>query len=205
PEKLHFVDVVTSSHNHTDHLDADTLIPLLNANPKLSIIIPEANREFVSNRLNIVADLPIGLDAGRHVKIHGFNVHGVPAAHETIDRDEQGRCKSLGYVVEFGPWFIYHSGDTVRYPEMAGILKQWNIDVALLPINGAKPERRVAGNLDAREAAELGRDIGARLVIPCHYDMFAFNTADPSEFLSECGRHRVNGRVLQQGQRWSSS
>ena len=33
PERLDFVDVVTSSHNHTDHLDAETLGPLRGANP----------------------------------------------------------------------------------------------------------------------------------------------------------------------------
>jgi L-ascorbate metabolism protein UlaG (beta-lactamase superfamily) len=39
PERLDFVDVVTSSHNHTDHLDAEPLIPSLNANPDLTILI----------------------------------------------------------------------------------------------------------------------------------------------------------------------
>src|SRR3712207_4180795 len=42
PERLDFVDVVTSSHNHTDHLDGETLIPLIHANPALHLIIPEA-------------------------------------------------------------------------------------------------------------------------------------------------------------------
>src|SRR5687768_6270046 len=32
PELLNQIDIVTSSHNHTDHLDADTLIPLLRVN-----------------------------------------------------------------------------------------------------------------------------------------------------------------------------
>ena len=35
PEKLTFINVVTSSHNHTDHLDAETLLPLLSVNPNL--------------------------------------------------------------------------------------------------------------------------------------------------------------------------
>src|SRR5690349_17447689 len=42
PARLDFVNVVTSSHNHTDHLDADTLLPLIRANPDLTLVIPEA-------------------------------------------------------------------------------------------------------------------------------------------------------------------
>src|SRR6266699_7163512 len=32
PEQLTFIDVATSSHNHTDHLDGETLRPLILAN-----------------------------------------------------------------------------------------------------------------------------------------------------------------------------
>src|SRR5580765_8200957 len=39
PDKLDFIDVITSSHNHTDHLDAATLLPLLQANPKVELVI----------------------------------------------------------------------------------------------------------------------------------------------------------------------
>src|SRR5262245_48592305 len=131
PEKLDFIHVITSSHNHTDHLDAETLMPLLEVNPEVDLIIPEANRIFVANRLEIVPEIPIGLDAGRRALIKGFNIHGVPAAHEAIDKDEEGRCKFLGYVVQFGRWTVYHSGDTVQYPGMIETLKQWQIDVAL--------------------------------------------------------------------------
>jgi L-ascorbate metabolism protein UlaG (beta-lactamase superfamily) len=85
---------------------------------------------------------------------------------------------------------------------MAKRLRKWTIDIALLPINGRAPERRVAGNLWGREAAQLGRTIGARLVIPCHYDMFAFNTASPAEFIAACQRIGQPFRVLQCGERF---
>src|SRR4249920_784554 len=75
PERLNFIDVVTSSHNHTDHLDPETLGPLLQANPKLELVIPEANREFVVNRLGIVAELPRGMDAGTEQHLAGFKIH----------------------------------------------------------------------------------------------------------------------------------
>jgi len=55
----------------------------------------------------------------------------------------------------------------------------------LLPINGNDPARKVAGNLNCREAAELAKAIRAKYVIPCHYDMFTFNTADVNDFIIE--------------------
>ena len=205
PEKLNFINVVTSSHNHTDHLDKETLLPLLRVNPKLELIIPEANREFVVNRLEIAAELPRGLDAGRSHTFGGFKIHGVPAAHNLLETDAWGRHRFLGYVVEAGPWTLYHSGDTKRYDGMEARLRDWPIDVALLPINGDEAERRVAGNLSGREAATLAKEIGARLAIPCHYEMFEFNTASPEEFVACAGRLGQPCRVLRAGERWSSA
>lgn len=207
PAELNFVFAVFSSHSHTDHLDADTLRPMLRDNPSAQVIAPGANLEIVSERTGRpAADLWGMNDDGQDVVFGPFRITAVAAAHNTIDRDEHGRCKYLGYVVRFGRWTIYHSGDTKRYDGMAELLRPFNVDVALLPINGDRPERRVAGNLSGKEAAQLARDIGAKLVIPCHYDMFEFNTADPAEeFVPECERLGQAYRVLRQGERWSST
>jgi len=204
PERLNFIDVVTSSHPHTDHLDPDTLGPLLRVNPRLALVIPEANRDLVIHRLNVAMGFPSGLDAGQSVTLGGFTLHAVPAAHNELERDAQGRCKFLGYVVQAGPWTVYHSGDTLRYEGMVDWLRRWAIDVALLPINGNQPERRVAGNLDGPQAAALAQDLGARLVIPCHYEMFEFNTASPEEFVATAQRLGQPYRLLRGGERWSS-
>ena len=205
PERLKFVDVVTSSHNHTDHLDKGTLVPLLRASPRAQLVIPEANREFVADRLEIPPELPIGLDAGEQREVAHFRIHAVPAAHNSLERDGAGRHKFLGYVVQAGPWTLYHSGDTKRYEGMEDRLRRWPIDVALLPINGDRPERRVAGNLDGPEAASLAKDIGARLVIPCHFEMFEFNTASPEAFTASAAGLGQPFKVLRAGERWSSA
>jgi len=199
PERLGFVNVATSSHNHTDHLDGETLMPLLRANPALEILVPEANRAFAAERLAVAPGRLRGLNAGQSATLGGFTFHDVPAAHNELDTDERGNHRFLGYVVQAGPWTIYHSGDTLRYPGMAELLRCWRIDLALLPINGNKPERRVAGNLDGREAATLARDIGAGLVIPCHYDLFEFNTASPDEFVAACRTLGLPSCVLENG------
>ncbi len=204
PHLLKNISIVTSSHNHTDHLDGETLIPIIKNNPGITFIIPEANREFVCERVHIPKDFPVGLSDGKSVMIDEFTFHGVPAKHNEIERDESGNCKFMGYVISFGDWNIYHSGDTLWYDNMVEVLKTFHIDVALLPINGNDPARGVAGNLNTKEAAELGKEIGAKVVIPCHYNMFTFNTTDPKKFAREAEKIEQPYRILEIGGHFSS-
>ena len=74
------------------------------------------------------------------------------------------------------------------------------IDVALLPINGRRPERRVPGNFWGDEAAHFAHAIGARLVVPMHYEMFAFNTETPELFVATAERLGQPHRVLRCGE-----
>lgn len=203
PELLKNIMIVSSSHNHTDHLDAETLIPVINNNPAIKFIIPEANRDFVAERVKCEKDFPIGLNDGRSVTVDEFTFHGIPAKHNEIDRDESRNCKYMGYVIEFGKYKIYHSGDTLWFDGMVELLKPFSVDVALLPINGNDPARKVAGNLNCKEAAELGKAIEAKCIIPCHYDMFAFNTADVNDFINEAGKISQPCSVLKGGQKFS--
>lgn len=202
PHRLDFVDIVTSTHNHTDHLDAETLAALLDVNPDLAIVVGTANREFAAERLRLSTERLTAINDGQQIEVSPFTIQAVPAAHEQLERDEHGRCRYLGYVVQFGDRCIYHSGDTVRYEGMAERLRGWRVDVALLPINGRAPERRVAGNLSGSEAAQLAHDMSARMVIPCHYDMFEFNTATPEEFVATAEQLGQAYRVLRAGERY---
>ena len=204
PELLLDIDIVSSSHNHTDHLDAETLQPVLRNNPNAQFIIPEANRSFVAERTGQPLSFPIGLNDQRSVSIDGIEFYGIPAKHNTIERDEKGNCRCMGYVIKLGELSIYHSGDTLWFDEMIELLQPFHIDLALLPINGNDPSRKVAGNLDIKEAALLAKKIGAKMVIPCHYDLFAFNTADPALFEKEAQTIEQPYRILPLGGFWYS-
>jgi L-ascorbate metabolism protein UlaG (beta-lactamase superfamily) len=85
----------------------------------------------------------------------------------------------------------------VVYPGMAERLRTARATVALLPINGAH------GNMSGPEAARLAHAIGAELAVPCHYEMFEFNTASPEAFVAECRRLGQPYEVLRAGQRLS--
>ncbi len=204
PGQLDFVGLVTSSHNHTDHLDGETLKPLIAANLDLAVVIPSANRQFVAERLGVEEDWLHCLEVGEQFSHGPFTLHAVPAAHEQLDLDDEGRHPYLGYVASFGPWSIYHSGDTVPYEGMVDQLSPWNLDLAMLPINGRTATRDVPGNLWGREAVQLAREAGISMVIPCHYDMFTFNTETPDEFLREAAVTGQPVQVLQAGERFSS-
>jgi L-ascorbate metabolism protein UlaG (beta-lactamase superfamily) len=200
PSLLRNISIVSSSHNHTDHLDAETLQPVLQNNPGIAFVVPTANRDFIAERVGCSPDFLKGLNDGESFSSNGFTFHAIPAKHNDIERNKQGCCKYLGYIIRFGNYSIYHSGDTLWYNEMADLLLPFHIDVALLPINGNKPERKVAGNLNAREAALLGKAINAGCVIPCHYDMFRFNTANPDDFAQEALALQQPYRILRGGE-----
>jgi L-ascorbate metabolism protein UlaG (beta-lactamase superfamily) len=205
PALLKNISIVTSSHNHTDHLDAETLLPVFKNNPGIKFIIPESNRDFVAERLKCEREFPLGLTDGKSVAIEGFIFHGVPAKHNEVERDENGNCRYMGYVIEFGKYKIYHSGDTLWFDEMIDLLKPFAVDVALLPINGNDPKRKVAGNLNCMEAAELAKAINAKYVIPCHYDMFTFNTTDVNDFINESEKKHQLYFVLKGGEHFKYS
>lgn len=204
PGLLFDISIVSSSHNHTDHLDAETLMPIIDNNRNITLIIPEANRSFVANRLQVDDSFPAGLNEGTSITVGDFRYYGIPAAHNAIDRDENEQCLYLGYIIQFGDFTIYHSGDTLWYDGLDEQLAPFHIDVALLPINGNDPARGVAGNLNAMEAVELAKAAGIKHVIPCHYDMFTFNTAHPGDFSKNAEILGQASSVLAIGGHWSS-
>ena len=190
PAALDFIDVVTSSHNHTDHLDGETLGPILRANPNDHLVVAEANRQFVADRLRSMLAIPVGIAIGDATSIATSQGHfasrRVPAKHDEM------RADVVGYIVRCGPWTIYHSGDTLLYDGMAERLRpfprwMWRCCRSMVQA----PERRVAGNLNGAESAHLAKAIGARTVIPCHYEMFEFNTADPRDVRRRVQEHRA--------------
>lgn len=194
PARLRAINVVTSSHSHTDHLDAATLRALVKGNSELRFIAPRSSLRLAEERLGRAVDFP--MDAGEVVDIDGIQVHAVPAAHDRLDKDGQGCSMYLGYILKLGSFTLYHSGDTIVYGGMAEQLRPFKIDLAILPINGS------LGNMNGVDAARLAKEMGAKLVIPCHYEMFEFNTASPAEFVAECDKIGQPYRLLRTGERF---
>jgi L-ascorbate 6-phosphate lactonase len=184
PGEVTNADAVLLTHDHIDHTDPATLLPLSEASPRARFVAPSPSRDTL---------VGAGLDAGRltvpgePLEVAGATIAAVPSAHTELEYDPERGHTYLGYVIEWNGVTVYHAGDTVIYDGLIETLSRWKMDVAFVPINGRdffRTAQNIIGNTDIRETAELAERLDFGLIVPTHYDLFAFNGADPGHFVS---------------------
>lgn len=180
--ELGVVDLTLCTHHHTDHMDAETLRPLAEANPRLRFVVPKSATAMAHARIGVGDDRLITLDAGDTIEaLPGVIIQALRAAHETLERDDEGLHRFLGYCIETNGQRLFHSGDTIPFPGQIEEVCAIAPDLALLPVNGRPRATGIAGNLTIEEAKGLCDACAIPAMIAHHYGMFAFNTAEPGE------------------------
>lgn len=193
-----------ASHKHSDHLDPATLPDLFRASPQAKLVLPAA-------LVDHAADL--GLDPARLIPTNGdetLNLDGlqvtvIPSAHPELDFDPQTGYPFIGFIFQTDGLSFYHSGDTVIYDGLAERLHAFDLDLAFLPVNGSEAQRQalyVPPNMNYHEALSLAREVGAKLLIPHHYDMFTFNTIPISLFEEAAQTSGQAYQILQPAQKF---
>lgn len=191
PDAVQRVDYYVCTHNHADHLNLDTIIPLSRANPNVKFIVPEPWVSILA-KAGIEKKRIVGAKNGEALDLINVKIFSVPAIHTRFiqddgEKDKNGNYKDLGYVIKAGDLSLYHPGDTWITPKLVKILKSFGpINAAMLPINGTDWERTsrdCVGNINAMDAVKLAMELPIDLVIPCHYDMFPGNTENPAYFV----------------------
>ena len=81
---LKTVDLLLSSHKHSDHLDPETLAEILSASAGAMLVVPESLLDHTA-AIGLPAGRCMGIDAGCVIDRDGFRVRAIPSAHETID------------------------------------------------------------------------------------------------------------------------
>lgn len=190
-DELTGIDAFLGTHDHLDHIDHDAWKIWAQNNPEAKFLFPRKHMESVLAD-GVEKQNAVGLNDGESYKVGEFTIHAIAASHEFLDKDsETGLYHYLQYIIEGNGIRIHHAGDTVRYEGMLPKLQAFgHIDVELLPINGRDARRyrnNCIGNMTFQEAADLAGELGVSTVIPGHWDMFADNSADPTEFADYLG------------------
>jgi L-ascorbate metabolism protein UlaG (beta-lactamase superfamily) len=101
---------------------------------------------------------------------------------------------AAGFIISMDGVKVYHAGDTGLFSDMKLIGELYRPDVALLPIGG----RYTMGTAEAMMAANL---VGAKTVIPIHYNTWDKIRADPLYFKKAIERTTdIHVEVLQPGE-----
>lgn len=193
------------SHEHPDHFDGETLVGLFAASPHAKLIAPEWIKPQVLE-IGISEDRLITTSGDETFTVGAMTVHSLPASHPDIDQNKEAGYRYVGYLFEVDGVRLYHSGDTILYDGLIERLTSVRPQVALLPINGTDTERLqqdIAPNMGIPDAVFVGKSIGAALVIPHHYDLFAFNTASEAAFTAHAEAQHLPYQTLRAGERFT--
>jgi L-ascorbate metabolism protein UlaG (beta-lactamase superfamily) len=179
PWKLHTpvkADLVLVTHEHFDHCSPDDVKAV---SKETTVVVCAASARaglqgcVGGDRLRVIAP-------GQELEVAGVKVRAVPAYNTAPERQgfhprDKARPR-VGFIVTVDGARIYHTGDTDGIPEMEGLAP----DILLRPVGGTY-------TMDAHQAAEAARRIGAGIVVPMHWGDIVGGRADAEEFKKRYG------------------
>lgn len=156
------------THGHGDHLgDA---IPISKATGAQVVAVFELANYCASKGANA---LPVGL--GCDIKLGWGSACFLPAVHTSSLPDGGYAGVAAGILLDIDGVKIFHAGDTALSQEMILIKEVYQPYFALLPIGGHY-------TMGIKEAAIAAKLLGAKEIIPMHYNTFDVIKTNTKEF-----------------------
>jgi L-ascorbate metabolism protein UlaG (beta-lactamase superfamily) len=159
------------THGHADHWG--DVVDVAKRTGAQCVAIVELAQELQGEGVENVADPNLG----GTVDFEGGWVRLVPAWHTSTTPGGTVNTPA-GLVISLGGTTVYHLGDTALFSDLQLVGKRDPIDVALMCIGGHY-------TMDRHDAVEAASLIGAKTVIPCHYDTFPPIQTDANAFKSD--------------------
>jgi L-ascorbate metabolism protein UlaG (beta-lactamase superfamily) len=166
------LDAVVISHMHFDHLSLGTLEAL--ESRIRTLVVPERGLVYLTD-----FDFPaVELARWQSFEHDGLRITAVPVEHNgmryALDRAWMP-TGFAGYVIEYRGQSVYFGGDTGYDQSLFQATRRRfpTLDLALLPIAPIQPRSFMAQfHIDPDEALDAWSDLGARFMVPIHFDTF---------------------------------
>jgi L-ascorbate 6-phosphate lactonase len=168
-QDLNGVDLYVLTHSHLDHMDPDTVEGYQEAGGEGPYLAPAETWELLQSRCDVPAEQITMTWPNKTHTLGDLTFRTTFSIGFGADD-----MTHVGYLVSLqnGP-ILYFTGDTA-YEDLVAIgVRDHKPDVMFTVIN---PGFR---NLGPAEAAKLAKEVDAKIVIPCHYDLFHCNTCPP--------------------------
>jgi L-ascorbate metabolism protein UlaG (beta-lactamase superfamily) len=181
PANLPPLDAVVVSHMHFDHLSLGSLDAI---EPRVHrLLVPQGGLVYVPNYAFDARELP----TWQSFEEGGLRITAVPVKHVGFRYGVDAawmKTSFTGYVFEYHGLTVYFSGDTAydaeRFREAAARFP--SIDLALIAIAPIHPRSLMeATHVDPAEAVQAFLDLGARTMVPIHYETLVNGFDAPGE------------------------
>jgi L-ascorbate metabolism protein UlaG (beta-lactamase superfamily) len=158
------------THGHVDHI-GDTASIAKRTGATVVAIVELAN-ELGADGVDVRDP-----NLGGTVKFDWGWVKLVPAWHTSTTPNGTVNTPA-GLLINFKDTIVYHLGDTSVFSDLQLVGKRHPIDIALMCIGGHY-------TMDAVDAVDAAGLVGAKTVVPCHYNTFPPIEADAQAFKSD--------------------
>ncbi|MBS3091014.1 MBL fold metallo-hydrolase [Candidatus Pacearchaeota archaeon] len=181
-------DIILITHSHYDHCSIKDIERI--KKEKTKIICPADVQSKITRIENV--DMQV-MEQGGEIEFGNIRIQAMPAYN--INKDfHTKKDHFLGYLIKISEIILYHSGDSDKIPEMeklTGYSKQGNKLIVMLPVSGIYV-------MDANEAAETAKMIGADTAIPMHYGAGVAGTIeDAKKFVEVCQQLGIKAVILE--------
>lgn len=194
PQAVPPLAAVLISHMHFDHLSFGSLDEIEQRTPL--VVVPPGVRANMPRYAFEIREL----ERWQSVQQHELRITAVPVSHVGgrygIDQAFEPRAFT-GYVIEYHGLSVYFGGDTAYAPQAfrATAERFPNLTLAILPICPDAPRHFMRKtHVDPREALDAFGLLGARFMLPIHFDTFLNSDDMPGA----CGRE-LRSQLQQRG------
>jgi L-ascorbate metabolism protein UlaG (beta-lactamase superfamily) len=173
---------IALTHGHADHM-ADA-VPVATRTGAHCVAIVEIAEWLKGQGVEALSDPNLGgtvsFDWGSIKLVPAWHTSTLPGSEEAPFSAEHGTSISTpsGLIIKIGGVTVYHAGDTCLFGDMKLIGERERPDVALLPIGGHY-------TMDRHDAVAAAEFVGAKTVIPMHYNTFPPIETDAQAFKAD--------------------